>query len=108
MIFTLVYLLSLLYYLSIYYQQKARALTQRGVHEHGVVELHRGVGHVDGLDLVKGAQGMAFGHEFGDGPLVEGPSDQKNYVVDHITDKKKSHRATIINLLSTIYPHPEF
>ena len=59
-------------------------LTEWRVDEHGVVELCGGGGDVDGLHLLEGAERVALGHQLRDGPLVQRPRDQQDYVVDHV------------------------
>ena len=59
-------------------------LTEWRVDEHSVVELCGRGGDVDGLHLLEGAERVALGHQLGDGPLVQRPSDQQDYVVDHV------------------------
>ena len=58
--------------------------TQWSINQDCVVELSRGRCDVNGFHLLKTSQRMAFGDQFGDGPLVERSRDQQDDVIDHI------------------------
>lgn len=60
------------------------ALTEGRVHQDGVVEFSGCLGNVDCLHLLKAAQGVALGHQLGDGALVQGARDQQDDIIDHV------------------------
>lgn len=59
-------------------------LTQGSVHQDGIVELCRCLRNVHSFHLLKTSQGVALGHQFRDGALVQSPSDQQDDVVNHV------------------------
>ena len=74
------------------------SLTERRVDEDSVVELCGRGGDVDGLHLLEGAERVALGHQLGDGPLVQRPRDQQDYVVDHVASGKTGYDNQIVSI----------
>lgn len=62
---------------------------QRCVDQHGIVQLGRIGGHMDGLHLLEAAQRMALWDQLRDGSLMQCARDQQNDVVDHVAVRDK-------------------
>lgn len=70
-------------------------LTERRVHQDGVVELGGRLGDVHRLHLLEAAQRVALGHQLGDGPLVQRARDQQDHVVNHVAVPAERRRRSL-------------
>ena len=58
--------------------------TKLCVHNNSVVQIGGCRGNVDSLHLLEASQGMTLWYELRDGTLMQGTSDEKNDIVDHV------------------------